>query len=217
MAGRLAPAIMPPCPRPARGAALTVFRPAARSPLPRPSPAFVVAVARPDGPRSSGAPTFRTPRPTSPPTFPATAPPPLEGHLLPRREDRLQRRPGRARGDGYELQEDGRLQMALLGATTAVRLRTSARVDRSFTLRVLLHPRPRHGCGGGVRAREGRRLELTVPRGRRTEKELAEAPALSMNLSRRLAAGGLVTGGARVLGVRPRHPHQRARGGRPRP
>ena len=32
--------------------------------------------------------------------------------------------------DGFELREDGRLQFALLGATTAAILRTSATVDR---------------------------------------------------------------------------------------
>jgi hypothetical protein len=100
--------------------------------------------------------------------------------------------------DGFELQEDGRLQMALLGATTAVRLRTLARVDRSFALRTFsfsLDP----GTGAiEVKGRiDGNRLELTIagPSGTRTEvKELSEPPALSMNLSRRLAAGGLVTG-----------------------
>src|SRR5262249_6280464 len=38
-------------------------------------------------------------------------------------------------GDGFELQEDGRLQMALLGATTAATVRTRAHVDAGFTLR----------------------------------------------------------------------------------
>src|SRR5277367_1584864 len=38
------------------------------------------------------------------------------------------------RGDGFELEEDGRLQMALLGATTAATIRTTARVDKSFAL-----------------------------------------------------------------------------------
>ena len=37
--------------------------------------------------------------------------------------------------DGFELQEEGRLQMALLGATSEARIRTSARVDRQFNLR----------------------------------------------------------------------------------
>src|SRR3954469_2191373 len=37
--------------------------------------------------------------------------------------------------DGFDLQEDGRLQMSLLGATTAAALHTSARVDETFALR----------------------------------------------------------------------------------
>ena len=37
--------------------------------------------------------------------------------------------------DGFELQEDGRLQMSLLGAQTVAAIRTTARVDREFTLK----------------------------------------------------------------------------------
>src|SRR4030095_11352906 len=37
--------------------------------------------------------------------------------------------------DGFELQEEGRLQMLLLGQDTGARIRTTARVDTSFTLR----------------------------------------------------------------------------------
>src|SRR5947208_12109842 len=40
-----------------------------------------------------------------------------------------------ANGDGFDLEEDGRLQMALLGATTAATIRTTAHVDADFTLR----------------------------------------------------------------------------------
>src|SRR3954468_2590156 len=39
-----------------------------------------------------------------------------------------------ARDDGYELQEDGQLEMTLLGAASTAKLHTSALVDRSFTL-----------------------------------------------------------------------------------
>ena len=47
--------------------------------------------------------------------------------VLPRREDRLHRQPDAARrSDGFELQEDGRLQMSLLGATTAATVRTTS-------------------------------------------------------------------------------------------
>src|SRR5215467_3608608 len=37
--------------------------------------------------------------------------------------------------DGFELQEDGRLQMSLLGAASAANLHTVARVDSNFALR----------------------------------------------------------------------------------
>src|SRR5450759_2031667 len=100
--------------------------------------------------------------------------------------------------DGFELEEDGRLQMSLLGATTAATIRTTARVDRDFALRSFefsLDP----GTGPvEVRGQvAGRHLTLSVttPSGTRTEeRDLAEPPALSLNLSRRLANGGLVPG-----------------------
>src|SRR5438552_8342567 len=37
--------------------------------------------------------------------------------------------------EGFELQEDGRMQMTLLGASSAATLHTAARVDRGFALR----------------------------------------------------------------------------------
>lgn len=102
--------------------------------------------------------------------------------------------------DGYELQEDGQIQMTLLGASTAARIRTSARVDKAFALRSFsfsLDP----GTGAvevrGTLAGDGRRLELTTKTtaGTRTEtRQLDEPPALSLNLSRRLAAEGLRPG-----------------------
>jgi transglutaminase-like putative cysteine protease len=108
-------------------------------------------------------------------------------------------------GDGFELQEDGRLQMALLGATTAVRLRTVARVDRSFTLRSFTFSLdPGTGAIEVAGRVDGRRLELTVssPSGSRTDvRDLAEPPALSLNLSRRLAAEGLVPGARREFSM----------------
>ena len=102
------------------------------------------------------------------------------------------------RDDGFELQEDGRLQMSLLGATTAATIHTVARVDSDFALRSFefsLDP----GTGPiAVRGQvTGRHLALSVttPSGRRDEdRELAEPPALSLNLSRRLANGGLKAG-----------------------
>jgi hypothetical protein len=102
--------------------------------------------------------------------------------------------------DGYDLQEDGQIQMALLGASTAARIRTSALVDKAFALRSFsfsLDP----GTGAvevrGTLGNSGRRLELTTKTagGTRTEtRDLAEPPALSLSLSRRLAAEGLRPG-----------------------
>jgi transglutaminase-like putative cysteine protease len=102
------------------------------------------------------------------------------------------------RDDGFELDEDGRLQMSLLGATTAATIHTTAIVDASFALRSFdfsLDP----GTGPvAVRGQiNGRRLTLDVATasGSRTEvRELDEPPALSLNLSRWLANGGLVAG-----------------------
>lgn len=100
--------------------------------------------------------------------------------------------------DGFELQEDGRLQMSLLGATTAATIHTVARVDSDFALRSFefsLDP----GTGPvAVRGQvAGRRLALSVTTAsgtREEDRELAEPPALSLNLSRRLANGGLKAG-----------------------
>jgi transglutaminase-like putative cysteine protease len=101
--------------------------------------------------------------------------------------------------DGFELQEDGRLQMTLLGSTTSVRLKSVARVDKAFALRAFsfsLDP------GTGPTAVEGTldglrlKLAITTPSGRRREETrlLAELPALSLSLPRRLAAEGLAPG-----------------------
>jgi len=102
--------------------------------------------------------------------------------------------------DGYELQEDGQIQMTLLGASSAARIRTLARVDKAFALRSFafsLDP----GTGpvevSGTLGNGGRRLELSTKTkaGTRTEtRDLDEPPALSLNLSRRLAAEGLKPG-----------------------
>ena len=100
--------------------------------------------------------------------------------------------------DGYDLQEDGRLQMTLLGASTAARLHTSAIVDREFQLRSFtfsLDPGTGPIAVRGIV--DGKTLRITVqtPSGTRTEnRDLAEPPALSLNLSRRLAAAGLRPG-----------------------
>ncbi len=116
--------------------------------------------------------------------------------------------------DGFEFNEDGRLQMSLLGATTVTTIHTTALVDRSFTLRSFefsldpgTGPMTVRGQVDDCNARSrgagvdelgaGRRLTLdvTTSAGTRTEvRQLSEPPALSLNLSRRLANGGLVPG-----------------------
>jgi transglutaminase-like putative cysteine protease len=107
---------------------------------------------------------------------------------------------------GFELQEDAELQMSLLGATTVARIRTTARVNRAFELESFefsLDP----GTGpikvsgavedGASPGSEGRTLviAITTASGTRTEeRELAEPPMLALNLARRLADAGIVTG-----------------------
>jgi len=101
-------------------------------------------------------------------------------------------------GEGFELQEDGRLQMSLLGARNVVSIRTTARVDRDFTLRSFdfsLDP----GTGGTkVRGEiQGRRLHLivsTTAGSHEQDRDLAEPPVLTLNLARRLADAGLSPG-----------------------
>src|SRR3954462_7968948 len=101
-------------------------------------------------------------------------------------------------GDGIDLGETAPLHMALLGATTAATIRTTAHVDAAFALRAFefsLDP----GTGAiEIRGHiDGLRLTLdvTTPSGTRSEERtLAEAPALSLNIPRRLANGGLVPG-----------------------
>ena len=100
--------------------------------------------------------------------------------------------------DGFELQEDGRLQMSLLGATTAAAIQTKAQVGRDFALRSFefsLDPGTgRVTVSGRV---NGRRLTITTRTSSGTqteERELADVPLLNLNLSRRLASQGLKAG-----------------------
>jgi transglutaminase-like putative cysteine protease len=106
-----------------------------------------------------------------------------------------------ARGDGFDLEEHGQLQMALLGSTAAATIRTTAHVDKSFVLRAFefsLDP----GTGpievaGTVGGPKGTALHLTVKTAsgaRAEDRVLDEPPALSLNIPRRLANGGLVPG-----------------------
>lgn len=103
-----------------------------------------------------------------------------------------------ATADGFELHEDGRLQMTLLGAVSAARIRTTARVDREFTLRSFdfsLDP----GTGpitvnGDV---IGNRMQLSIVTSSGTHGETIEMtapPLLTLNLARRLASEGLRPG-----------------------
>jgi transglutaminase-like putative cysteine protease len=101
-------------------------------------------------------------------------------------------------GSGYEIREDARMVLVLLGSDIPVSLTSRASVDRAFNLKAFsfsLDP------GTGPTEVEGHldgvRLALTVrtPSGMRREtRELAEPPALSLNLARSLAAQGLETG-----------------------
>lgn len=101
--------------------------------------------------------------------------------------------------DGYDLQEDGRLQMTLLGATSAARLHTAVQTDKQFAVRSFQFSMdPGTGAIEISGTVDGKRLSLTVktPSGaRRTEtRTLTEPPSLSLNLSRQLAAAGLAPG-----------------------
>jgi transglutaminase-like putative cysteine protease len=101
-------------------------------------------------------------------------------------------------GDGFEVHEDARLRMSLLGATTAAAIRTTAQLDAAFGLRSFqfsLDP----GTGpvevsGTV---TGKRVSLTLRTASGTQREdrdLADVPVLSLSLPRRLAAAGFEPG-----------------------
>ena len=107
--------------------------------------------------------------------------------------------------DGFELQEDGRLQMTLLGAHTVASIRTTAQVDRTFVLRSFefsLDPgtgpivvRGQVDGATASRTKPRLRLDVTTAGGTRTsELELEEPPTLALNLARRLASSSLKTG-----------------------
>ena len=103
---------------------------------------------------------------------------------------------------GFELQEDGRLQMLLFGQDSAATLRTTARVDERFALPSFafsLDP----GTGaiqvsGTVQPGPSNHIleiSITSAGGTRTERrELAEAPVMALNLSRVLASRGIKPG-----------------------
>jgi hypothetical protein len=108
-------------------------------------------------------------------------------------------------GDGFEVQEDARLQMSLLGATTAASIRTTAQLDAGFALRSFqfsLDP----GTGpvevsGTV---SGKHVSLTVKTAsgtQREERDLPDVPVLSVSLPRRLAASGFQPGTRQQLTI----------------
>ena len=102
-------------------------------------------------------------------------------------------------GDGFELDEDGRLQMSLLGATSPATIHTTARVDANFALRSFefsLDPGTGPILVRGQIAGNDLTFGVTNSSGRtRTElRRLNEPPALTLNLSRVLANGGLIPG-----------------------
>jgi transglutaminase-like putative cysteine protease len=103
------------------------------------------------------------------------------------------------REDGFEFHEDGQLQMSLLGANTAAKIRTTALVDPSFLLQSFTFSLDAGTGPVEVSGRmNGRQLSLDVrtSSGVRSERrELAEPPVLALNLARRLANDGLKAGG----------------------
>jgi transglutaminase-like putative cysteine protease len=99
---------------------------------------------------------------------------------------------------GYEIREDSRMVLILLGSDIPVRLTSRATVDRAFNLqRFSFSLDPGTGPTEVEGYLDGVRLALTVrtPSGvRRETREFAEPPALSLNLARALAARGLEPG-----------------------
>lgn len=111
--------------------------------------------------------------------------------------------------DGFQLEEDGQLEMTLLGATAAARIRTIAQVDDTFALRsfefsldpgtgpITVNGRVERLAAAGSQAGNGWRLTLDVTTAGVTRTEvraLAAPPLLAINLGRRLASEGLVPG-----------------------
>jgi len=108
--------------------------------------------------------------------------------------------------EGFELQEDARLVMNLFGSTSTTTIHTTARVDRDFALKSFefsLDP----GTGAiqvrgvvnapGSKAGSGYLLTVGITSGgatRTEERRLAEAPVITQNLSRLLAARGFEEG-----------------------
>ncbi|MBN2371931.1 MAG: transglutaminase domain-containing protein [Vicinamibacteria bacterium] len=107
--------------------------------------------------------------------------------------------------DGYEIQEDGRLRMLLLGVTTAARIHTSVRVSRVYQLRSFDFTLDSGTGSVKVSGRlDGLSLRLSIKNsaGERTQtKKLTETPDLSLNLGRRLASLGMSPGRRFTLSI----------------
>jgi transglutaminase-like putative cysteine protease len=105
---------------------------------------------------------------------------------------------GEGEEGGFELQEDGQLQMALLGAHTITTLRTTARVNRAFDLQSCLFclvPGTGAVIISGVVLDLNLHISITTAGKTRTEvRRLPERPMLALNLVRRLADEGLMAG-----------------------
>ena len=101
-------------------------------------------------------------------------------------------------GDGFLVQEDARLQMSLLGATSAAAIRTTAHVDDRFALRSFeFSLDPGTGPVEVTGTVNGRHVSLTIKTASGTQKEerqLDQPPVLSVNLPRMLAARGFKPG-----------------------
>jgi len=101
-------------------------------------------------------------------------------------------------GDGFELREDARLQMALFGATTAATVKTIAQLDSAFGLRAFdFSLDPGTGPVQVAGTVTGKHVSLTIKTSTGTqteERDLEDVPALSLNLPRRLAAAGFKPG-----------------------
>jgi len=103
-----------------------------------------------------------------------------------------------ARDWGYDLQEDGQLEMTLLGAASTAKIHTSAKVDRSFLLQAFdFSMDPGTGAVQVSGTVDGSRLALRITTGagvRTQSLDLGEPPTLALNLGRRLADGRLKPG-----------------------
>jgi transglutaminase-like putative cysteine protease len=102
------------------------------------------------------------------------------------------------RGDGFDVEEDARLQMSLLGATTPATVKTTATLDQNFSLQAFTFSLdPGTGPVQVIGRVSGTRVSVTIRTASGTqsiERDLPAAPLLSLNLPRRLAAEGLKPG-----------------------